>query len=136
MNDTVLIFFIPVPAAEMVLDLDIVPIRNTSVAGESISYMCTVTKNISGLEHQPLAVWVENGTELTEQGESNATLTFDKLNTSDGKVYTCQGNLSSSALDTSLVVMENYTLVVESKLYLTMLHIDNNIFTCSSHTND
>ena len=118
----------------MVLELDIVPIRNTSVAGESISFMCIVTKIISGLEHQPLAVWVENGTELTEQGESNATLTFDKLNTSNGKVYTCQGNLSSRALYTPLIVMENYTLAVESKLYLIMLCIDNNIFTCSSHT--
>ena len=100
----------------MVLELDIVPMRSTSVAGESISYMCTVTKIISGLEQQPLAVWVENGTELTEQSESNATLTFDKLNTSDGKVYTCQGNLLSPALYTPLVMKDNYTLVVESKL--------------------
>ena len=100
----------------MVLELDIIPIRNTSVAGESISYMCIVTKTISGLEHQPLAVWVENGTELTEQGESNATLTFDKLNTSDGKVYTCRGTTSSPALDTPLVVMENHSLIVQSKL--------------------
>ena len=116
MNDTVLIFFIPVPAAEMVLDLDIVPIRNTSVAGESISYMCTVTKNISGLEHQPLAVWVENGTALTEQSENNVNLTFIKLNTSHGKVYTCQGTLRSSALGTPFVVMKNHSLIVQSKL--------------------
>ena len=116
MHDTVVIFFIPVPAAEMVLELDIVPMRNTSVAGESTSFMCIVTKNISGLEYQPLAVWVENGTELIEQSESNATLTFDKLNTSDGKVYTCQGNLSSPALYTPLVVMKNHSLIVQSKL--------------------
>ena len=100
----------------MVLELDIVPMRNTSVAGKSNSYMCIVTKNISGLEHQPLAVWVENGTELTEQGESNATITFNKLNTSDGKVYTCRGTLSSPALSTPLVVMKNYSLIVQSKL--------------------
>ena len=92
--------------------------RNTSVAGESNSYMCTVTKTISGLEHQPLAVWMENGTEITEQGESIATLDFNQLNTSDGKVYTCQGTLPSPALPTPLVVMQNYTLVVESKLHL------------------
>ena len=116
MHDTVLIFFIPVPAAEMVLELNIVPMRNTGIAGESISFMCTVTKIISGLEHQPLAVWVENETEITEQGESNATLTFDKLNTSDGKVYTCQGTISSPALPTPLVVMENHSLIVQSKL--------------------
>ena len=90
--------------------------RNTGIAGESISFMCIVTKTISGLEHQPLAVWVENGTEITEQGESNAILTFNQLNTSDGKVYTCRGNISSLALLTPLVVMENYTLIVKSKL--------------------
>ena len=133
-HDTVLIFLIPVPAAEMVLELNIVPIRNTSVAGESNSFMCTVTKIISGLEHQPLAVWVENGTETIEQGESNATLTFNKLNTSYGKVYTCRGTISSTALSTPLVVMEKYTLVVKSKLFC----IDNNnvimTITCSSHT--
>ena len=89
--------------------------RNTSIAGERNSYMCTVTKTISGLEHQPLAVWVENGTEITEQGESNATLDFNQLNTSHGKVYYCRGILSSPALSTPLVMMENYTLVVNSK---------------------
>ena len=90
--------------------------RNTGIAGESISFMCIVTKTISGLEHQPLAVWVENETELTEQGESNATLTFNQLNTSHGKVYTCRGTILSPALDTPLVVMENYSLIVQSKL--------------------
>ena len=108
---------IPVPAAEMVLELNIVPIRNTIIAGESIRYMCIVTKTISGLEQQPLAVWVENGTKITEQGESNAILTFNQLNTSHGKVYTCQGTISSPALSTPLVVMENYTLVVKSELF-------------------
>ena len=116
-HDTSANFLIPVPAAEMVLELNIVPIRNTSVAGESNRYMCIVTKTISGLEHQPLAVWVENGTETIEQGESNATITFNKLNTSHGKVYTCQGTISSTALSTPLVVMENYTLVVKSELF-------------------
>ena len=115
-HDIVLIFLIPVPAAKMVLELNIVAMRNTSVAGESNSFMCTVTKIISGLEHQPLAVWVENGTEITDQGESNATLTFNKLNTSHGKVYTCQGTLPSPALSTPLVVMENHSLIVQSKL--------------------
>ena len=101
----------------MVLELNIVPMRNTGIAGESISYMCTVTKTISGLEHQPLAVWVENGTEITEQGESNVNITFNQLNTSHGKVYTCRGTISSPALSIPLVVMENYTLVVKSELF-------------------
>ena len=96
--------------------MNIVTTRNTSIASETNSFICVVTKTISGLERQPLAVWVANGAELTEQGESNATLTLNKLYTSNGKVYTCQGILSSPALPTPLLVMENYILVVESKL--------------------
>jgi hypothetical protein len=95
--------------------------RNTSIAGESNNFTCIVTKTISGLERQPLAVWVQNGTEITEQGESNATLTFNKLNTSHGKVYTCQGNLSSPALSTPLVVMENHSLIIQSEVYNILL---------------
>ena len=105
-----------VPAAETVLDLNIVETRNTSIAGESNSFICTVSKNISGLEHLPLALWIENGMEKTEQGESNATLTFSKLNTSHGKEYTCQGSLSSHALSTPLILTRSYFLVVKSKL--------------------
>jgi hypothetical protein len=85
--------------------------------------MCTVTKTISGLAHLPLAVWVENGTEITEQGESNATLAFSKLSTSHGKVYICRGILSSPALSTPLVVMENYSLVVKCKLLLLIFNM-------------
>ena len=95
--------------------------RNTGVAGESISFMCIVTKTISGLEHQPLAVWVENGAVLTEQSESNVILAFNKLNTSHGKVYTCRGTISSPALGTPLVVMENHSLIVQSKFYYFLL---------------
>ena len=117
-NFSMMCICIPVPAAEMVLamELNIVPMRNISIVGESTSFMCIVTKIISGLEHQPLAVWVENGTELTEQGESNATLAFNKLNTSHGKVYTCRGTLSSPALSIPLVVIQNHSLIVQSKL--------------------
>ena len=108
---------ISVPAAETVLDLNIVEAGNTSIAGESNSFMCIVSKNIDGLKHLPLAVWVENDTEITEQGESNAAiLTFNTLNTSHGQVYTCRGNLSSPALSTPLILMKNYSLIVKSKL--------------------
>ncbi len=110
--------FIPVPDAKEVLNLGIVARRNTTIAGENNNFMCTVTKTISGLAHLPLAVWVENGTKITEQGESNATLTFNKLNTSLGRVYTCQGILLSPPLSSPLVVMENYSLIVQSKFHI------------------
>ena len=110
--------FILVPAAEIVLNLNVVAIRNTSIAGESNSFICIVTKNISGLELIPQAVWInDNDTEITEQDESNATLIFSELKTSDGKEYTCQGNLSSPALSTPHILVTNYSLVVKSKLF-------------------
>ena len=94
--------------------MSIVATKNISIAGESNSFICIVTKTItSGFKSLPLAVWVENGTEITQQGESNATLAFNKT-TSHGKVYTCRGTLSSPALSTPLVVMESYSLVVKS----------------------
>jgi hypothetical protein len=111
--------------------------RNTSIAGEKNNFTCIVTKIINGLEQLPLAVWVENGTEITGRGESNAILTFNKLNTSDGREYFCRGILSSPALTTPLVVMENYSLVVKSKfcnILLKYVLIVILIITHSSHT--
>ena len=96
--------------------------RNASIAGDSNNFTCIVSKNISGLEHLPLAAWVENDTEITEQGESNATLTFNVLNTSHGKLYTCRGSLSSPALSTPLISMRNYSLIVKSKLLLLIFY--------------
>ncbi len=127
---------ISVPAANKVLNLSIVARRNTSIAGENNNFTCIVTKNISGLAHQPLAVWAENGTEITEQDEFNSILTFNKLNTSHGKVYTCRGILSSPALSTPLVGMKNYSLIVQSKLCNNFIEVcvDNMTTTCSSHT--
>ena len=112
----VIFLFDSVPAAETVLDLNIVEIRNTSIAGESNSIICIASKSISGLKHPPLAAWVENQTEIIEQHESNATLTFNKLNTSHGKVYICRGSLSSPALSTPLILTRNHSLIVKSKL--------------------
>ena len=107
--------FVLVPPAETVLDLKIVAMSNTSIAGEGNNFICTVTTTVNGFEYPPLAVWVENGSEITEQRESTANLNFRRLNTSHGKVYTCQGNLSSPALSMPLILMENYSLVVKSK---------------------
>ena len=99
------------------MDLNIVAMSNASIAGEGSDFICTVTKTVSGFENLPLAAWVENDTEITlsEQRESTANLNFRMLNTSHGKVYTCQGNLSSPALSTPLILTKNYHLVVKSK---------------------
>ena len=107
--------FISVPAAETVLDLNIVAMSNTSIAGEGNDFICTVTTTVSGFENLPLALWVENGTEITEQRASTANLTFRMLNTSHGKVYTCRGNLSSPALSAPRILVKNYTLIIKSK---------------------
>ena len=112
----VVIYIFSVPAANTSLNLSTVAMRVTSIAGETNSFICTVSKNIQGLKYLPLAVWIENGEEITEQSESSAILTFSKLNTSHGGVYTCRGNLSSPALSTPLILTEDYSVVVKSKL--------------------
>ena len=87
----------------------------TNIAGESSSFNCIVSKNVHGLMDSPQVVWVDNGTEITEKSMSSATLIFNKLNTSHGKVYTCQGSLSSPVLSKPLIVMKNYSVIVKSK---------------------
>ena len=44
---------ISVPDANRVLNLNIVATRNAGIAGETNSFICVVTKTISGLEHAP-----------------------------------------------------------------------------------
>ena len=90
--------------------------RDSNIAGESNSFICTVSKNIQGLKYLPRVVWVENDMEIAEQNVSFATLTFTTLNTSHGGVYTCQGNLSSPALSTPLILTKDYCVDVKSKL--------------------
>ena len=99
----------------MILNLSIVAVRDSNIAGESNSFICIVSKNIQGLKYLPRVIWVENDMEIAEQIVSNATLTFTTLNTSYGGVYTCRGNLSSPALSTPFILMEHYSVVVKSK---------------------
>ena len=77
------------------------------------SLTCTVSK-ISGLINSPTATWttggvaVSNGNDITVSSTASdtsslSTLTFDPLRTSHGNIYSCDGSLSSPALDDPLI---------------------------------
>ena len=90
-----------------------------SIAGESINISCTVSKRVHGLENTPTAAWtgqIEDDVETIGQNTSSASLIFSRLKTSHGKNYTCHGIVISSALSVPYVVMENYPVIVNSKL--------------------
>lgn len=98
------------------MNLSVYAMNIISVAGENNSFNCTVTKTVRGLKNRPQVIWTEDGMEKTMQNTSSAILTFSKLNTSHGKIYTCQGSLSSPALLDPLIVMKNYPVNITSKL--------------------
>lgn len=113
MSDTIHLF--PVPSANNTLELNIIARNIINTAGESNSFNCTVTKRVGGLMNKPQVLWIEDGMVITKQSNSSAVLTFSKLNTSHGKVYICQGNISSPALPGPLSVMKSYSVTIKSK---------------------
>ena len=88
---------------------------------------CTVTKTVDGLINSPTATWttggvaVSNGNGITVSTMSTdaskmATLTFDLLRTSHDGGYSCDGTLTSPALERELTRSSVETLQVQSVL--------------------
>ena len=82
-------------------------------AGMSYNLTCTVSKTVDGLLNSPTATWtiggvaVSDGNGITVSTMSTetaavSTLTFDPLRTSHDGRYSCDGTLTSPALDMPL----------------------------------
>ena len=90
---------------------------------------CTVSKMVDGLINSPTATWTTAGvavssgngiTVSTMTANENAaisTLTFDPLRTSHDGRYSCDGTLTSPALDTPLMPSTVVAHRVQSELY-------------------
>ncbi len=100
----------------------VVSITGTSVAGTSLSLLCTATPPIP-LVAPPTVVWmgVVNSDDVTvtnslAESESNATVTFDSLNTSGGRVYVCVADYNVPEADLpNLNSTASITVTVQSK---------------------
>ena len=90
---------------------------------------CTVTKTVGGLINSPTATWTTgrvavtngNGITVSTLGTSEtaiSTLTFDPLRTSHNGQYSCDGTLTSQALDETLTPSIIKELRVQSQLYV------------------
>ena len=88
---------------------------------------CTVSKTVGGLINSPTATWttggvaVTNGNGITVSTMSTdaaniITLTFDLLRTSHDDMYSCDGTLTSPALERELTRSSVETLQVQSVL--------------------
>ena len=88
------------------------------------SLTCTVSKRVDGLINSPTATWTTGGeavingdgisvSTMTVDETSISTLTFDPLKTSHDAGYSCVGTLTSSALDTLLMISTVETLYVQ-----------------------
>ena len=75
---------------------------------------CTVSKTVNGLANSPTAIWTTGGVAVTNGNGitvttmatnriSISTLTFNPLRTSHGERYSCDGMLTSPALDEPLM---------------------------------
>ena len=106
--------FYVVPPANDALDLTIATTGNAT-AGEEININCTVTKRVSGLQNLPNVRWIGQDLEDVVITGQSAVLSFKNLNTSHGKLYTCQGSIESPALNGPYSVMEKYHLIVQSE---------------------
>ena len=98
-------------------------------AGMIYNLTCTVSKTVDGLINSPTAVWtdlltsttVSNGNGITvtmmaTEVVAIATLTFDPLRTSHDGTYSCDGTLTSPALNTALMPSTVETLHVQSEI--------------------
>ena len=88
------------------------------------SLICTVTKTVGGLINSPTATWTTGGVAVTNgngitvstDAAKMVTLTFDLLRTSHGNMYSCDGTLTSPALERELRRSSVETLQVQSVL--------------------
>lgn len=98
------------------------------VLGQSYSMDCIAYKTRSGLINSPALRWISpTGTWLSSrvdfqlEGPTNIGLSselvalFPTLHTSHAGNYTCQANLSSSALTSSIIKYASFGITVQSK---------------------
>ena len=96
------------------------------MAGSEFTLTCRITKAISELTNMPTAIWnvdgelVTSGGDITVATSSNdtvaiATVTFDPLRASHGKVYRCVGVLMSPAQEESIQETSEERLTVHCK---------------------
>ena len=99
----------------------------TARAGMVYSLTCTVTKTVDGLINSPTATWTTGGVAVTNgngitvstmsaDASKMAMLTFDLLRTSHDGRYSCDGTLTSPALERELTRSSVETLQVQSVL--------------------
>jgi hypothetical protein len=97
-----------------------------AIAGMVYNLTCTVSKTVDGLINSPTATWMTGGVAVTNgngvtvttilTSRSNiSTLTFDPLRTSHSEQYSCDGILTSRALDEPLMPSIMVELGVQSK---------------------
>ena len=94
-------------------------------AGMIYNLTCTVSKTVGGLSNSTSATWTNtstgiavtngNGITVTTDTANISTLTFDPLRTSHIGTYSCDGTLTSPALDTPLMPSTVETLQVQSE---------------------
>ena len=96
-------------------------------AGMNYNLTCTAFKTLDGLLNSPTATWtttggvaVSNGngitvSTMTMDETAISTLTFDPLRTSHEGSYSCDGNLTSPALQAPLMPSNSETLSVQSE---------------------
>ena len=86
-----------------------------STAGGNISVNCTVNEKVLGFLNSPNVTWT--GKVDDHLAGQSAILSFDTLNTSHGKNYTCLGSIQSPAISETYSVTKQYSLIVNSKKY-------------------
>ena len=86
-----------------------------STAGESLSINCTILENTLGFLNSPQVTWIGKVDDQLKIDSPSAILSFNTLNTSHGKNYTCLGSIDSPAISGTYNVMKQYSLVVNSK---------------------
>ena len=96
-------------------------------AGMVYNLTCTVSKTVGGLINSPTATWITGGvvvingngitvSTMSTDAANIITLTFDLLRTSHDDVYSCDGTLTSPALEGELTRSSMETLQVQSVL--------------------
>ena len=106
-----------------------------AIAGMIYNLTCTVSKTVDGLLNSPTATWttagggaVSNGNEITVSTMTTddtaiSILTFDPLRTSHEGSYSCDGTLTSPALQAPLTPSAMVEHNVKSILYSPCMYL-------------
>ena len=110
------------------LDVISATVSSSGIARAGMVYdlTCTVSKTVDGLINSPTATWTTGGvaitngngiiiSTITDATSSISTLTFDPLRTLHDGLYTCNGVLTSPALETPLMHSILEILHIQSK---------------------